>query len=85
MTNEGVGEHNLCETEVVKIWLVRNVFNLFCKCIGCIISLVTYGNKLRRLWGETNDNDRDKMIYLIQREVHSKIYLLKVVFLPLYF
>ena len=51
-TNLVVGENNCLGISGGKELVVRLFRSQeFCKCIGCILSAVNYGNKVHKLWG----------------------------------
>ena len=51
----------------------------FWKCIGWIISEMTYGKKWYRILGETREHENGKVKCKIQRYICGKIYLQKVI------
>ena len=77
--NEAVGESNQFQKLGRKTRLVLFFSKMeFCKCIGCILSVVTHWKKGHKLWGETHRSDTGKVPISIDRDVFVKIDLLKV-------
>ena len=50
----------------------------FCKFIGCIISVITYGKKGHKIWGETQIFVVKKAQDKLHKDVSGKTDLLKV-------
>ena len=43
----------------------------FCKCIGCVLSEVTYGNKVHKLWSEIAKYFGNKTSNKLQRDARG--------------
>ena len=50
----------------------------FCKCIGYVLSEVTYGNKGHKLWSELTKHSGKMATTKLQRDVCGNTYLYKV-------
>ena len=62
-----------------RLWLVRNCTRQeFCKLIGCILSIVTYGMKGHKIWSETHRNVGNNPCNKLHRDVCENTYIHKI-------
>ena len=78
--NIAVGEKNCLDNSGDEKQLVFTFRRQeFWKCIGLIISAVTYGKKLHKLWGETQLSVGNKSQTKLHRDVRGNTYLLELI------